>query len=164
MNLYRYANADPINWVDRNGLTGESVIPILPGLGGYQPPGPEHPHDSGPNGPGGYNLPDPTPAIPPLIGGAGLLGWLLNEGDDKCIVPGPDHPYNPGQPTGKDGFKPPRNWNGKKTKKNGQWGWMDKNGNHWVPSNPGNAHGGPHWDVQKPGGGYVNVFPGGTAR
>jgi hypothetical protein len=32
----------------------------------------------------------------------------------------------------------------------------------WVPTGDGPAaHGGPHWDVQTPGGGYVNVYPGG---
>ena len=48
---------------------------------------------------------------------------------------------------------------------NGKWGWVDKKGNVWCPSGPGGeAHGGPHWDVQKPGGGYDNVYPGGRVR
>lgn len=39
----------------------------------------------------------------------------------------------------------------------------------WVPTGPGStgrgdAHGGPHWDVQPPGGGYVNIYPGGNRR
>ncbi|RZI62654.1 MAG: hypothetical protein EOP37_01485 [Rubrivivax sp.] len=34
-----------------------------------------------------------------------------------------------------------------------------------MPTGQGDlAHGGPHWDVQLPGGGYVNVYPGGTQR
>ncbi len=28
----------------------------------------------------------------------------------------------------------------------------------------GDAHGGPHWDIQTPGGGYVNIYPGGSRR
>ncbi len=44
-------------------------------------------------------------------------------------------------------------------------GWEDSKGNVWVPTGPGGAaHGGPHWDVQKPGGGYENVYPGGNKR
>jgi hypothetical protein len=85
--------------------------------------------------------------------------WMNAEEADTSVEPGPDHPYNPGKPTAEDGFKPQKNSDDKKTNKDGQWGWTDRKGNHWVPTNPGNAHGGPHWDVQKPGGGYVNVFP-----
>lgn len=50
------------------------------------------------------------------------------------------------------------------------YGWRDSKGNVWVPTGQGGtagtgtsgpAHGGPHWDVQKPGGkGYINVRPG----
>ncbi|MEM6413085.1 MAG: polymorphic toxin type 37 domain-containing protein [Pseudomonadota bacterium] len=48
-------------------------------------------------------------------------------------------------------------------------GHLDANGNVWVPKGPkppgpGKAHGGPHWDVQRPGGGYTNVLPGGGRR
>ncbi|MEM6414374.1 MAG: polymorphic toxin type 37 domain-containing protein [Pseudomonadota bacterium] len=31
-------------------------------------------------------------------------------------------------------------------------------------SGPGKAHGSPHWDVQRPGGGYRNILPGGKSR
>jgi hypothetical protein len=42
----------------------------------------------------------------------------------------------------------------------GKNGWLDDNGDVWVPTDQGgNAHGGPHWDVQKPGGSYTNVRP-----
>jgi len=37
-------------------------------------------------------------------------------------------------------------------------GWIDKDGNVWVPSNNKGNHN-PHWDVQFPGGGYKNVYP-----
>jgi len=67
------------------------------------------------------------------------------------------------QPTDKDGYVPPKNgprWN--KEKK----GWEDKFGNVWVPAPTGSktGHGGGHWDVQSPGGGYTNVYPGGGVR
>jgi hypothetical protein len=43
----------------------------------------------------------------------------------------------------------------------GRSGWLDKDGNIWVPSRPGESHGGPHWDVQIDGGkgGHINVYP-----
>jgi hypothetical protein len=71
----------------------------------------------------------------------------------------------PGIPTEKDGFVPPKNWDGKRVKNpNGLgYGWKDKYGNIWVPSGP-KGHGGPHWDVQLAGGGYQNIVPGGNVR
>jgi len=72
----------------------------------------------------------------------------------------------PGMPTEKDGYCPPKNWDGKKVKhpKNGKYGWPDENGSIWVPSGP-NGHGGPHWDVQSLNGKrYANVYPGGKIR
>jgi hypothetical protein len=74
----------------------------------------------------------------------------------------------PGIPTEKDGYHPPKNWDGKKIKhpRNGAVGWPDDKGNVWVPTGVGpKAHGGPHWDVQHPNGkDYENVYPGGKIR
>ena len=73
----------------------------------------------------------------------------------------------PGKPGDEEGFCPGDNdgdnWvpnpNGKGN------GWEDENGDVWVPTGPGRAaHGGPHWDVQKPNGSHVNVYPGGHRR
>lgn len=71
----------------------------------------------------------------------------------------------PGMPTEKDGYYPPKSWDGKKVKQSngGSYGWPDKKGNVWIPSGP-NGHGGPHWDVQYGEKGYNNVFPGGKIR
>ena len=71
----------------------------------------------------------------------------------------------PGKPTEKEGYEPPKKWDGEKKRhpKNGKIGWPDSRGNIWVPSGP-NGHGGPHWDVQFPKGGYENVLPGGRIR
>lgn len=82
----------------------------------------------------------------------------VNEGDGAQA---------PGVPTEEDGYECPKNWDGKKVRSpNGKgYGWPDKKGNVWVPTGPGQgAHGGPHWDVQKAGGGYINVYPGGKTR
>jgi Bacterial toxin 37 len=77
-------------------------------------------------------------------------------------------PKSPGKPTEADGYKEPKNWDGKLVKNpNGRgYGYPAKDGTVWVPTGPRQdlAHGGPHWDVQKPGGGYDNVYPGGKRR
>ena len=71
----------------------------------------------------------------------------------------------PGKPGQAEGFKDPKggeSWvpNPNPGKGGGKNGWLDDKGNVWVPTGQGgNAHGGPHWDVQKPGGGYENVRP-----
>jgi len=67
----------------------------------------------------------------------------------------------PGMPTERDGFRPPKNWNGEKVSTSRGYGYPDKDGNVWIPTGP-NGHGGPHWDVQLAGGaGYRNVRPDG---
>lgn len=68
----------------------------------------------------------------------------------------------PGKPTEKDGFIPPKKWDGKKVPhpETGQYGYPDKYGSIWVPSGLGNlAHGGPHWDVIDKHGDHRNVRP-----
>ncbi|MDR0209860.1 MAG: RHS domain-containing protein [Pseudomonas putida] len=71
----------------------------------------------------------------------------------------------PGKPGAAEGFKDPKSgesWvpNPNPGKGGGKHGWLDAKGNVWVPSGQGGrAHGGPHWDVQKPGGGYENIRP-----
>ncbi len=70
-------------------------------------------------------------------------------------------------PTEKDGYVAPKGGPVKGKTKSGEKGWVDKNGNVWVPIPDGTplAHGGGHWDVNRPDGkGYVNKYPGGYAR
>jgi len=75
----------------------------------------------------------------------------------------------PGQPTAADGWIEPKRWDGKMVPNpNGKgYGFPDAKGNVWIPTGEGagtTGHGGPHWDVQSPGGGYTNVYPGGRRR
>ena len=71
----------------------------------------------------------------------------------------------PGLPGPKEGYFPPKGgprWvpNPNPGRGGSSHGWEDKNGNVWCPTGQGGrAHGVPHWDVQKPGGGYENVKP-----
>lgn len=86
---------------------------------------------------------------------------------DMCPVPYANYAKAPGVPTAADGFTPAKNWDGKPVPNpNGQGvGYPDSRGRIWVPTGGGAlGHGGPHWDVQKPGGGYDNVYPGGMIR
>jgi hypothetical protein len=70
----------------------------------------------------------------------------------------------PGKPTQKDGYVPPKNYDGKKVKTKKGYGWKDENGKVWIPTGP-KGHGGPHWDVQsKDGKTYENIMPGGRIR
>lgn len=74
-------------------------------------------------------------------------------------------PKAPGKPGAEDGFSEPK---GKPWAKapNGDWGWVDANGDIWVPTGPKGsiAHGKPHWDVQQRKGGYRNERPKGEGR
>lgn len=71
----------------------------------------------------------------------------------------------PGLPQrARDGFIPPKKWEGEKVKsRKGIHGYPDEAGRVWIPAGK-DAHGGEHWDVQLPGGGYVNICPGGHER
>jgi hypothetical protein len=73
----------------------------------------------------------------------------------------PAGPKAPGKPGATDGFKDPKGGDNWVPNPNGGGnGWLDANGNVWVPTGQGGgAHGGPHWDVQTPGGGYDNIRP-----
>ena len=47
----------------------------------------------------------------------------------------------------------------------GKEGWLDKDGNIWVPTNGRAPHGGEHYDVQdKKGRNHENIYPGGHRR
>ncbi|MBH0774703.1 polymorphic toxin type 37 domain-containing protein [Nocardia bovistercoris] len=78
----------------------------------------------------------------------------------------PDGPKAPGRPSEIEGFSPPKGGDKWVPNPNGKGsGWLDANGNVWVPTGQGStAHGGPHWDVQEKSGGYTNVYPGGKSR
>lgn len=151
LNTYAYVGGNPVMGIDRLGLSAAGVVAgwIAPDL----------------------IVPDPTDAAWPkwvvygaVIGGAWAIDhFVFSEQQDD----GKDDAQAPGIPTADDGYVCPKKWDGEKVRSpNGRgYGWPDKKGNVWVPTGPGSgAHGGPHWDVQKPGGGYINVYPGGRTR
>jgi hypothetical protein len=58
-------------------------------------------------------------------------------------------------------YEPPAGSNGQPLNLGRGQGFRDANGNLWQWARPNVQHGGPHWDVQLKGGGYVNVSPNG---
>jgi hypothetical protein len=82
----------------------------------------------------------------------------------------PNGPKAPGKPGKEEGFCEPKGGDDWVRNPNGRGkGWRAADGGVWVPTGPdsgstGDAHGGPHWDVQYPGGRYDNVYPGGRRR
>lgn len=78
----------------------------------------------------------------------------------------PNGPKAPGKPGAAEGFADPPSGEQWVPDPNGPGkGWLADDGTVWVPTGQGGrAHGGPHWDVQGPRGGYENVYPGGRRR
>ncbi|MGH8488937.1 MAG: RHS repeat domain-containing protein, partial [Gammaproteobacteria bacterium] len=132
----------------------------------------------------GYVLNDPVNLRDPL-------GLMYTDGENRSstqigtiidnLLPGQSEPYHaeapsdahdpngakaPGKPGSEEGFEDPKDGENWVPNPNGKGnGWEDKDGNVWCPTGRGSkAHGGPHWDVQNPGGGYINVYPGGRRR
>ncbi|BBE51951.1 Putative deoxyribonuclease RhsC [Ferriphaselus amnicola] len=105
------------------------------------------------------------PALPliPEVAIIGTTWWAMKPPKDAYD---PNGAKAPGQPGDGDGFCEPKKGPKWGRSPNGRGnGWVDNDGNVWVPTGlGGEAHGGPHWDVQRPGGGYDNVYPGGKTR
>lgn len=100
--------------------------------------------------------------------GGNPLNYIDPWGENRNAPPNasdPNGPKAPGLPGPENGYFPPKGgpqWvpNPNPGKGGSSHGWKDKKGNVWCPSGQGGrAHGGPHWDVQTPGGGHENVFP-----
>jgi RHS repeat-associated protein len=156
VNTYAYVEGSPVGHVDPLGLQVATTVDACIARHGPAACG---------VGPGATG---PRLAPPALNGGLAATIWCYFTG---CILPDQMNESSdaqaPGMPTSEDGYECPKKWDGKKVKSpNGRgYGWPDNKGNVWVPTGPGSgAHGGPHWDVQKPGGGYINVYPGGRTR
>jgi RHS repeat-associated protein len=152
VNTYAYVGGNPLNSIDPTGLNA-TVGARLGGMGGFAIAGP------------------PGAVVGVIVGGIG--GYLIADRLSGLIfakppadASDPNGPKAPGKPGDSEGYCPPKGGDDWVRNPNGSGsGWRDKDGNVWVPTGQGGgAHGGPHWDVQKPGGGYINVYPGGNRR
>jgi len=138
INTYGYVGGNPVNLIDPLGL--------LPCLGCHS------------NVIDWYN-PDPNQSVPMTPSNNPYYSKPPENAYD------PNGPKAPGKPGEAEGFRDPKggeNWVPNPNPRNGgsSHGWEDDKGRVWCPTGQGGrAHGGPHWDVQKPGGGYDNVFP-----
>ena len=178
INSYAYTKNDPINGVDPTGLeaTADSLGQVavqLPGV--FVTAARMLPASLTFGGAAavGARLLGPGIIIGLIIyipdaGGPGDMlspGQMIANQAPPKDAKDPKGAKAPGKPGSTEGFTDPKTGEKWGQAPNGQWGWVDNNGNVWVPTGQGGAaHGGPHWDVQTGKGGYINVYPGGKTR
>lgn len=115
----------------------------------------------------GCGTPCMLPPNPGFGDATGIRGpTMMDSTKPPADATDPNGAKAPGMPGEVEGYQPPKNGPQWVRNPNGKgYGWVDAGGKVWVPTGPGPlAHGGAHWDVQIPGGGYINVYPGGKAR
>ncbi|MNS03136.1 putative deoxyribonuclease RhsC [compost metagenome] len=173
MSTYSYVDSNPLVFYDPTGL--QIAVPMTPpppvgggrnrdvngGVLGYNPVT-NMPTSVRPSGLS-YT---PFPASVCLAAPAVCAAIIVANKPPKDAED-PNGAKAPGRPGDAEGFCEPKKgpkW-GKAPNGRGS-GWIDNDGNVWVPTGWGSdAHGGPHWDVQGSGpNGYENVYPGGKRR
>ncbi|MEO1248060.1 MAG: RHS repeat-associated core domain-containing protein, partial [Pseudomonadota bacterium] len=173
-NTYAYADGAPNLYSDPLGL---QIVPIypLPIPPAAAPDSPVYQYGSPANEAAGAALAEACKDVWEWNKAMTLFALYLASGPQRYWgalaepprdARDPDGAKAPGKPGEDEGFEDPKGGEDWVPNPNGRGnGWLDADGNVWVPTGPGGeAHGGPHWDVQKPGRGYVNVYPGGRRR
>lgn len=100
-----------------------------------------------------------------VVEAARRMGWIFAKTrKPPADAHDPNGAKAPGKPGDAEGFEEPKGGEAWGKAPNGDWGWVDADGDIWVPTGPpgpgSTAHGGPHWDVQLRNGGYRNGLPG----
>jgi RHS repeat-associated protein len=177
LNLYAYCFNDPINYIDPSGLVDVPLRSYMAMLSGNKAIIDWNPVTRGATVTWG----GVTRTYYGNINTEGIM--LIDEaillqafGSLNPSISAPSVSANPNTvnavtkdtpPAKEDGYVAPKGGPVQGKDQNGNSGWVDKNGNVWVPVPAGspNAHGGEHWDVQRKGGnGYANRYPGGYER
>ncbi len=152
-NGYAYANQNPLTFTDPTGL----FVPALGPLIVWGVPAAAA---------GAWAAMNPG-AREALGGGWDALTTWAKPPENAYDPNGPKAPGKPGEA---EGFKDPKGGENWVRNPNGRgYGWQGADGGVWCPTGPdsgstGDAHGGPHWDVQYPGGRYDNIYPGGRRQ
>jgi len=168
-NDYVYVGNNPIKWADPSGKI-TWALPIGFGLGGEG-------FGAAGAGVGAFCLEPIGWVVCGAAAGYGayqLYKWATGpdcpyflNGKAPANAWNPEGPKAPGHPGGHPDFVPPKRRQPEWVKSpNGpEMGWNAGDGSVWVPTGPGgpdgkpDAHGGPHWDQQFPGGDYNNRLP-----
>jgi len=153
--IYAYVEGNPLSFSDPRGLN--------PVAGAYA-------------GAGAGSVFGPVGTVVGGVVGFGVGAWIGWNVIGPMWSKPPENAYDPtgpkapGKPGKEEGFCEPKGGDDWVKNPNGRGnGWRSDDGGVWVPTGPGSgstgdAHGGPHWDVQYPGGRYDNVYPGGRRR
>ncbi|WP_228488200.1 polymorphic toxin type 37 domain-containing protein [Caenimonas koreensis] len=152
-NRFGYVGGNPLSYVDPSGKV--IFVPLLWGVAA----GGATAWAAWMTTPGGQKAADISNA---------LSQWMFAKPPKDAKEP--EGAKAPGKPGEAEGLKDPKGGENWVRNPNGRgYGWQGADGGVWCPTGPdtgstGDAHGGPHWDVQYPGGRYDNVYPGGRRR
>jgi uncharacterized protein RhaS with RHS repeats len=143
LNLYEYADDNPVSNVDPNGKDAASVVEAI----------------------------DYTAAAASFIPGADVVAWTvaglatgayIGYKIYQATFNPSKYPWNGLPGSGSHPYNPPVDKTGNPCYPKSGTGALDSSGNVWDLDKQGRSVGNPHWDVQHPNGSHTNVNPEGS--